>query len=192
METYGQKSLDGNQRQTAQRPFLADMQEIQRRARQHIEEGAVTPGYAADRDTVVKVLNEVLATEIVCTLRYKRHYFMAAGIQSESIATEFNEHAQDEQQHADWVARRIVQLDGEPDFAPEGLHTRSHVAYMAGTDLNDMIRENLIAERVAIDTYRAFIEYLKDDDPTTRRIMEKILEMEEEHAEDMAGLLKKT
>ena len=191
METYGQ-NLDGNQRQTTHRPFLADMQEIQRRARQHIEEGAVTPGYTADRDTVVKVLNEVLATEIVCTLRYKRHYFMAAGIQSESIATEFNEHAQDEQQHTDWVARRIVQLDGEPDFSPDGLHTRSHVTYMAGTDLSDMIRENLIAERVAIDTYRAFIEYLKDDDPTTRRIMEKILEMEEEHAEDMAGLLKKT
>ncbi len=191
METHGQ-SLGGNEGQAAHRPFLADMKEIQRRARQHIEEGAVTSGYSADRNTVLKVLNEVLATEIICTLRYKRHYFMAAGIESEAVATEFNEHAMDEQQHTDWVARRIVQLDGQPDFSPEGLHTRSHVAYMEGTDLNDMIRENLIAERVAIDTYRAFIEYLKDNDPTTRRIMEKILEMEEEHAEDMAGLLKKT
>ncbi len=191
METNAQ-NVNGSQGQAIHRPFLADMQEIQRRARQHIEEGAVTPGYGADRDTVLQVLNQILATEIVCTLRYKRHYFMASGINSEAIATEFNEHAQDEQQHTDWVARRIVQLDGEPNFSPQGLHTRSHVEYMPGTDLTDMIQENLIAERVAIDTYRAFIEYLKDDDPTTRRIMEKILEMEEEHAEDMAGLLRRT
>jgi bacterioferritin len=182
----------GKQGEAAHRPFLADLREIQKRAREHIENGAVTAGYTADRETVLKVLNEVLATEIICTLRYKRHYFMATGIHSETVAEEFNEHAQDEQQHTDWVAHRIVQLDGEPNFAPEGLQTRSHVEYMPGTDLNDMIQENLIAERVAIDTYRAFINYLKDDDPTTRRIMEKILEMEEEHAEDMAGLLKRT
>jgi bacterioferritin len=186
------QSFNGSQGKIPNRPFLADIQEIQKRARQHIEEGAVTPGYTADRDTVLKVLNEVLATEIVCTLRYKRHYFMASGINSESIAAEFNEHAQDEQQHADWVARRIVQLDGEPNFSPEGLHTRSHVEYMPGTTLQDMIQENLIAERVAIETYRAFVEYLKDDDPTTRRIMERILEMEEDHADDMAGLLRRT
>jgi bacterioferritin len=188
----GTQSRDDQQGQATQRPFLADIQEIQKRAREHIEQGAVTSGYKADRDTVLKVLNDVLATEIICTLRYKRHYFMATGINSDAVAAEFKEHAQDEQQHTDWVAYRIVQLDGEPNFSPEGLQTRSHVAYMEGTTLNDMIRENLIAERVAIDTYRAFINYLQGDDPTTRRIMEKILEMEEEHAEDMADLLTRT
>ena len=170
-------------------PFLSDIQELRRRAREHISQGAVTPGYQADRDTVVKLLNEALATEIVCTLRYKRHYFMAKGIHAEGVAAEFLEHSQDEQQHADQIAARITQLDGAPDFSPEGLATRSHAEYVEGDSLEDMIKEDLVAERIAIDSYKEMVLYLGEKDPTSRRLMEEILAKEEEHADDLANLL---
>lgn len=171
------------------RPFLSDIKAIRQRARQHIEQGAVTAGYGADREIVIRVLNEALATELVCILRYKRHFYMASGINAQSVAAEFLQHANEEQMHADQIAQRIVQLGGEPDFSPEGLATRSHSEYHAGTDLIEMIREDLIAERVAIDSYRDMINYLGNDDPTTRRMLEGILAMEEEHADDLANLL---
>lgn len=170
-------------------PFLTDIETIRQRARQHIEDGPITEGYSADRETVIKLLNDSLATEIVCTLRYKRHYFMATGIKASVAAAEFQEHADQEQEHADRLAKRIVQLGGEPDFNPEGLLTRSHAQYAEGHDLRDMIKEDLIAERIAIDTYREIVQYIGDKDPTTRRIFEDILAQEEEHADDMAGLL---
>jgi bacterioferritin len=173
----------------ADRPFLTDIKTIRERARKHIQNGAVTEGYSADRETVVKLLNESLATELVCVLRYKRHYFMASGISAESVAQEFLQHANEEQGHADQIAQRIVQLKGEPNFNPEGLLTRSHAEYVEGDSLMDMIKEDLVAERIAIDSYREFITYLGTDDPTTRRMMEEILAMEEEHAEDLVNLL---
>jgi bacterioferritin len=171
------------------RPFLSDIQELRRRAREHISQGAVTPGYHADRSTVVRLLNEALATEIVCVLRYKRHYFMAKGIHAEGVASEFLEHANDEQQHADQIAARITQLGGAPDFSPEGLATRSHAEYVEGETLEEMIKEDLVAERIAIDSYREMIAYLGDPDPTSRRLLEEILAKEEEHADDLANLL---
>jgi bacterioferritin len=171
------------------KPFMTDIQTLRQRAREHIEQGAVTPGYSADRDIVIKLLNESLATEIVCVLRYKRHYYMASGINAQSVAAEFLQHANEEQMHADQIAARIVQLGGEPNFSPEGLLTRSHSEYVAGPSLTDMIREDLIAERIAIDSYREMIGYLGTDDPTTRRMMEGILAMEEEHADDLVNLL---
>lgn len=170
-------------------PFLTDVKELRRRAREHIASGAVTPGYHADRDTVVRLLNEALATEIICTLRYKRHYFMAKGIHAEAVAAEFLEHAQQEQQHADRIAERITQLGGEPDFSPEGLATRSHAEYVEGHSLKEMIEEDLVAERIAIDSYREMIEYFGTKDVTSRRLMEEILATEEEHADDLASLL---
>jgi len=169
--------------------FLSDIQTLRRRAREHIAQGAVTPGYHADRDTALRLLNEALATEILCVLRYKRHYFMAKGIHAEGVAAEFLEHANDEQQHADQIAARLVQLGGEPDFNPEGLTSRSHAEYVEGDTLEDMIREDLVAERIAIDSYKEIILYLGDKDPTSRRLMEDILATEEEHADDMANLL---
>ncbi|MBV8033014.1 MAG: bacterioferritin [Betaproteobacteria bacterium] len=169
--------------------FLSDIQTLRRRAREHIAQGAVTPGYHADRDTVVKLLNEALATEIICTLRYKRHHFMAKGIHAEAVAAEFQEHAAEEQAHADRIAERITQLGGAPDFSPEGLATRSHAEYVEGGSLEEMIREDLVAERIAIDSYREMIEYLGTKDITTRRLMEDILAKEEEHADDLATLL---
>ena len=175
----------------ADKPFLTDIKTLRERARQHIENGAVTQGYTADRETVVKLLNEALATEIVCVLRYKRHYFMASGINAESVATEFLEHANEEQGHADSIAQRIVQLKGEPNFNPDGLLSRSHAEYVEGTSLTDMIREDLVAERIAIDSYREMITYFGTDDPTTRRLMEEILAVEEEHADDLVNLLEK-
>lgn len=173
----------------AAKPFLTDIQTIRRRAREHIERGAVTDGYKADRDTVVRILNEALATELVCVLRYKYHHYMAAGIHAQSVAAEFLEHAQEEQAHADRIAERITQLDGAPNFSPEGLLSRSHSDYVEGEDLVDMIKEDLVAERIAIDSYREIVQYLGNDDPTSRRLMEDILGQEEEHAEDMATLL---
>lgn len=173
----------------ANKPFLTDIKTLRKRARQHIEQGAVTEGYKADRKTVIKVLNESLATEIVCVLRYKRHYFMASGIHAESVATEFLQHANEEQGHADLIAQRIVQLGGAPNFNPEGLLSRSHAEYVEGDTLLDMIKEDLVAERIAIDSYREIIQYLGNDDPTTRRMMEGILAMEEEHADDLVSLL---
>ena len=170
-------------------PFLTDVKTLRERARQHIEQGAVTAGYNADRETVLKLLNEALATEIVCTLRYKRHYYMADGLNASIAADEFLEHAQQEQQHADWLAERIVQLGGAPNFSPEGLQSRSHAEYVEGETLKEMVKEDLIAERIAIDSYREIATYLGDKDPTTRRIMEDILAQEEEHADDMASIL---
>jgi bacterioferritin len=173
----------------ADKPFLTDIKTLRERARQHIEQGAVTEGYSADRETVIKVLNESLATEIVCVLRYKRHYFMASGIHAEGVAAEFLQHANEEQGHADQIAQRIVQLGGAPNFNPEGLLSRSHAEYVEGDTLLDMIKEDLVAERIAIDSYREIIQYLGNDDPTTRRMMEGILAMEEEHADDLVSLL---
>ena len=173
----------------ADKPFLTDIQTLRERARQHIENGAVTEGYKADRETVVKLLNEALATEIVCVLRYKRHYFMATGIHAEGVAAEFLEHANDEQGHADQIAQRIVQLQGEPNFNPEGLLMRSHAEYVEGTSLTEMIKEDLVAERIAIDSYREMIKYFGSDDPTSRRMLEGILAVEEEHADDLVSLL---
>lgn len=169
--------------------LLSDVQVLRDRAREHIEEGAVTPGYAADRNEVVRLLNEALATELVCVLRYKRHYYMASGIHSESVKTEFLQHANEEMMHADSIAKRIVELRGAPDFSPDGLSERSHAEYAEGDSLKSMIRENLVAERIAIDSYREMIAYLADSDPTTRRLLKEILTVEEEHAEDLVSLL---
>jgi len=173
----------------SEKPFLSDIKTLRERARKHIEQGAVTEGYKADRDTVLKLLNEALATEIVCVLRYKRHYFMAEGIHAQSVAAEFLEHAGEEQQHADEIAARITQLGGAPNFSPEGLSSRSHAEYVEGESLIDMIKEDLVAERIAIDSYREMAEYLGNRDSTTRRMIEGILATEEEHADDLSGLL---
>jgi bacterioferritin len=170
-------------------PFVSDVKKIRDKARQHMEKGAVTEGYKADTASVVKVLNEALATELVCVLRYKAHYFAAKGINSEGVKAEFQQHANDEQQHADQISERITQLNGEPNLNPEGLASRSHSEYKTGDDLAAMIKEDLIAERIAIDTYRDIIHWLGEADPTSRRLMESILEKEEEHANDMSDLL---
>jgi bacterioferritin len=172
-----------------QKPFMTDVASIRQHAREHIADGAVTAGYPADRETVVKLLNDALATELVCTLRYRRHHFMAKGIQSKAIAEEFLEHSNEEQEHADQIAERIVQLGGEPNFSPEGLLSRSHAEYVEGQTLVDMIREDLVAERIAIDSYRQIVQYLSDKDPTSRRVMEAILAVEEQHADEMSELL---
>ena len=169
--------------------FLTDVKTIRERARKHIEAGAVTEGYKADRKKVLAVLNDVLATELVCVLRYKRHYYTAQGINADAAKKEFLQHAGEEQQHAEWVAERITQLDGEPNFNPEGLSTRSHAQYVEGQNLTDMIKEDLVAERIAIETYSEIIRWLGNDDPTTRRLLEEILANEEEHADDMAKLM---
>ena len=171
-------------------PFLTDVQTLRKRARQHIEDGAVTSNYGADAEQVCKVLNEALATEIVCVLRYKRHYFMAEGIHAESVKAEFKAHAKEEQEHADAIAERIVQLGGEPDFNPEILATRSHSEYVEGKTLRDMIMEDLVAERVAIESYREILTWLHGKDQTTYKMVEWILSVEEEHADDMSSLLK--
>jgi len=170
-------------------PFVSDIQAIRERARRHIEDGAVTSNYGADKQTVIRLLNEALATEIVCTLRYKRHYYTARGLTSAGVAEEFLEHAQEEAAHADQIAERIVQLGGDPDFSPQGLASRSHAEYVEGESLPDMIREDLVAERIAIESYREIIQYLGSNDPTTRRLMEEILAKEEEHAEDLLSLI---
>ncbi len=169
---------------------LTDVKTLRARARQGIEDGAMTAGYKAKVETVIKLLNEALATEIVCVLRYKRHYFMAKGISSLSVKGEFLQHATEEQAHADQLAERIVQLGGEPNLSPEGILDRSHSEYIEGESLAEMITENLIAERIAIDSYREMITYVDTDDPTTRKVLEKILAQEEEHAEDLSSLLK--
>jgi bacterioferritin len=171
------------------KPFLTDVKELRKRARQHIEDGAVTEGYRGNRETVIKLLNEALATEVVCVLRYKRHYFMAQGIHSDPIAAEFLQHATEEQGHADQISARIVQLGGSPNLNPEGLLTRSHSEYVEGQTLLDMIKEDLVAERIAIDSYTEMVRYVGDDDITTRRMLESILAVEEEHAEDLSSFL---
>jgi bacterioferritin len=170
--------------------FVSDIREIRRRARRHLDQGPVTEGYKADRKKVVSVLNEVLATELVCVLRYKRHYYTASGIHAEPVAEEFLQHASDEQGHADRVAERIVQLQGEPNFNPEGLASRSHSEYNEDRSLVDMIREDLVAERIAVESYSDIVRWLANDDPTTRRVMEEILQKEEEHADDLSNMLR--
>jgi bacterioferritin len=169
--------------------FKTDLEAIQKRARAKMMDGAVTDAYQADRDRVLAVLNEVLATEIICVLRYRNHYYSATGINAEPIAQEFLTHANEEQVHADWVSIRIAQLGGSPNWNPEGLATRAHASYIEGGSLREMIEENLVAERVAIETYSEIIRWLGSDDPTTRRMIEDILKEEEHHADDLAGLL---
>jgi bacterioferritin len=168
---------------------IKQIQEIRERARKQISEGAVTDDYKLDRKQVITILNEALATELVCVLRYKFHYFMASGLHSQAVKDEFKEHAAEEQEHADWIAERIKQLGGKPEMNPAILTKNSHSEYKEGTSLTDMIREDLIAERIAIDSYRDIIEFLGEKDPTSRRLMEQILAKEEEHADDMADLL---
>jgi len=169
--------------------FLSDIKTLRERARKHIENGAVTENYKADRQAVIRILNEALATEIVCVLRYKSHYFMANGIHAQAVAAEFLEHANEEQGHADQIAERITQLGGAPNLNPEGMLTRSHSEYQQGDTLEDMIKEDLIAERIAIESYSEIVRYLGNDDVTSRRMMEGILAVEEEHADDLAKLL---
>ena len=176
-------------RSDKEQPFLTDVKTLRARARQHIADGAVTEDYGGDTETAVKLLNTALATEIVCVLRYKRHYYMARGIHSGSVAAEFLEHAGEEQEHADRIAERIVQLGGAPDFAPDSLSARSHSEYVEGNSLVDMIKEDLIAERIAIDSYREMIRYFAPFDSTTRTMLEEITATEEEHADDLADLL---
>jgi bacterioferritin len=170
-------------------PSLTDTDTLRAHARAHVDEGSVTAGYSADRETVLKLLNDSLATELVCVLRYRRHHFMARGIESKSVAQEFLDHSNEEQGHADQIAARIVQLGGAPDFAPQGLARRSHAEYVEGVTLTGMIKEDLVAERIAIDSYREIIRYLGEGDSTTRRMLEAILAMEEEHADELADLL---
>jgi bacterioferritin len=171
------------------RPALSDIKTLRERARQHIDKGAVTEGYGADRERVIGLLNEALATELVCVLRYKRHYFMATGIHAAPVAAEFLEHAKEEMSHADLLAKRIIELRGEPNFSPDGLAARSHAEYIEGDSLKSMIKEDLIAERIAIESYREMIAYLGDQDPTTQRMLKEILASEEEHADDLSSLL---
>ena len=180
-----------NAKRSNKQPFLTDVKTLRERARQHIAGGAVTEGYGGDTETAVKVLNTALATEIICVLRYKRHYFMARGIHSGPVAAEFLEHAGEEQEHADRIAERIVQLGGAPDFAPDSLSARSHSEYVEGNSLVDMIKEDLVAERIAIDSYTEMIRYIGEDDTTTRRMLEGILATEEEHADDLRTLIER-
>jgi bacterioferritin len=173
----------------AMNTFKADIEAIRRRAQENMNDGAVTAFYKADREKVIAVLNEVLATETVCTLRYRNHYFMAKGIHASGVEDEFLEHAREEQEHADLVARRITELGGKPNLNPEGLATRSHAQYGTAERLEDMIKEDLIAERIAVATYSEIVRWLGTDDPTTRRLIEQLLATEEQHADDMAKLL---
>jgi bacterioferritin len=170
-------------------PFVTDVEAIRTRARSHLEEGAVTPNYEGDVETAIRLLNDAVATELVCVLRYRYHWIAAVGINSEAVADEFEEHAKSEEQHLYWFAERINQLGGNPNLNPEGLATRSATQYIEGQDLVSMIKENLIAERIVIEIYRDLIRYFGDKDPTTRRLIEKVLEEEEDHANDMHDLL---
>lgn len=170
-------------------PFLTDIKTLRDRARKHIEQGAITPVYQGDAQTSIRILNEALATEIVCTLRYRNHYYMASGIHARSVAQEFLEHANEEQMHADQIAERITQLNGKPDFSPQGLATKSHSEYVEAESLIDMIKEDLVAERIAIESYTEMVRYFGEKDPTSRRVMEEVLAKEEEHAQDLVTLL---
>jgi len=172
-----------------QSEFISDIKNIRANARKHIEDGAITAGYSGDRDTIVDMLNTALATEILCMLRYKQHYFQCTGLNAHVVAQEFLEHSQQEAEHVDWLAERITQLDGKPEMNPNSINERAHSEYAEADSIEVMIQENLVAERVAIDTYREMISYLGNDDPTTRRIIEDILAVEEEHADDLANLL---
>jgi bacterioferritin len=170
-------------------PKLSSTAELRERARQQVLEGPVTASYDIDREHVIELLNDALATEWVCALRYKRHFYVAKGIQARFAAAEFLEHATQELEHADWLAERIVQLGGTPDLDPDGLARRSHAQYHAGTELQEMITEDLVAERIAIEAYRELVQFLGNHDPTTRRLVEQILAVEEEHADDLVDLL---
>jgi bacterioferritin len=173
------------------KPAFSDVEALRRRARKNVEDGAVTDVYAADRKEVILRLNDALATELTCVLRYRRHYYMADGISSDAVKEEFKDHAEEEQEHADKIAQRIVQLGGAPDMNPATFAARSHSEYVEGTSLADMVKENLIAERIAIESYTEIINYLEGKDPTSHKLMREILAKEEEHAEDMASLLKR-
>jgi bacterioferritin len=173
----------------AKTPFLTDVKTLRERARKHLGRGAVTETYNTDVNKTIDILQNVLATEIVCVLRYTRHAIAATGISSESVKEEFAQHAKEEQEHMDWVAERINQLGGKPNFNPQGLLSRSATEYVEGENLVDMIKENLIAERIAVDHYRELIRYFADKDPGTRVVIERILVVEEEHANDMHDLL---
>jgi bacterioferritin len=173
----------------AKTPFMTDIKELRRRAREHILKGAVTQSYQGDLKTSIQLLQEALATEIVCVLRYKSHYYLADGIHAKAVADEFLEHATEEQQHAEQISERIKQLDGEPNWSPEGILSRSHAEFRNGDTLVDLIKEDLIAERIAIDSYKEMIRYFGEKDPTSRRLMEEILAKEEEHAQDLMDLL---
>lgn len=168
---------------------LSDVETLRRRAREHLDDGAVTAGYGERREAVLALLDAALATEIVCMLRYRRHHFMARGIHARGVAEEFLLHSNEEQGHADLLAERITQLGGEPNLAPDTLSGRSHAQYVEGDSLSEMIRENLVAERIAIDSYREAIAFVGDGDPTTRRLLELILATEEEHADELANML---
>lgn len=181
-----------NNPESPKQDFVIDMESIRRRAREHLDQGAVTEAYKGARETIMKLLNDALATELVCVLRYKRHHFMSAslgGIAGFAVTQELAQHAAEEQAHADRLAQRIVQLGGEPNFDPKGLATRSHAEYVSGSNLEEMLREDLIAERIAIDTYAEVIRYIGDKDATTRRLLEGILEQEEEHADELRDFL---
>lgn len=169
--------------------FVTDITAIRKRAREKLDRGAITDNYGGDVDTAIALLNEALATEIVCVLRYKYHAVAAAGIASESVKEEFAQHAHEEEQHLDWIAERINQLGGKPNMNPDGVTTRAASQYAEGENLVDMIRENLVAERIAIEHYRDLIRYFADKDPTTRTLLERVLSQEEEHANDMHDLL---
>jgi bacterioferritin len=169
--------------------FLTDVETLRKRAREHLDQGPITSAYGADRDRVIDVLNDALATELVCVLRYKRHYFTATGIEAGPVAVEFLQHANEEMAHADLIAMRITQLQGQPNFDPASLTSRSHSEYDASIGLAEMITEDLVAERVAIASYSDVIRWLGDNDPTTRRMLEGILAVEEEHATDLLSLL---
>ena len=179
----------GDKPQPSGVPGLTDVATLRANARKNIDKGAVTDSYTADKATVIKLLNDALATEYVCVLRYYRHYFMASGMFADSVKKEFLEHAQQEHEHANKIAERIVQLGGEPDLNPDTLTQRAHAEYKPGKDLRDMVKENLVAERIAIDSYREMINYIGDRDTTTKRILEHVLAQEEEHADDMKDLL---
>lgn len=169
--------------------FMTDIKTIRERARREMQEGAVTQDYSLDKEQAVRLLNEALATEIVCVLRYRFHYFMASGIHKEGAAAEFLEHSNEEQRHADMIAERIKQLGGKPEMNPAVVANASHSEYVEGTSLEDMLREDLVAERIAIQTYREMVKFFGEHDPTSRRMMEEILAVEEEHADDIADLL---
>jgi bacterioferritin len=186
MQTESGKAAGGARKEM---PALTPTSELRERARQRVMEGAITANYELDPQQVIGMLQQALATELVCVLRYRRHYYVAKGIKARFAAAEFKEHSDEEAGHADKIAERIVQLGGDPDFNPQGLLDRSHAQYHAGTQLADMVTEDLVAERIAIESYREMVLFIGERDPTTRRMLEEILAVEEEHADELTDLL---